>query len=71
MIMKHLPELEFLNGLPVDREILEVENQLQNIDFDDVIPEDEEEDITQDELIMSQVLEPNQIEKEHHCDVSL
>jgi uncharacterized protein YbbK (DUF523 family) len=60
MIMKHLPELEFLNGLPVDREILEVENQLQNIDFDDVIPEDEEEDITQDELIMSpQVLEPN------------
>lgn len=57
--MKHLPELEFLNGLPVDREILEVENQLQNIDFDDVIPEDEEEDITQDELIMSQVLEPN------------
>jgi hypothetical protein len=44
----------------VDREILEVENQLQNIDFDDVIPEDEEEDITQDELIMSpQVLEPN------------
>jgi uncharacterized protein YbbK (DUF523 family) len=60
MIMKHLPELEFLSGLPVDREILEVENQLQNIDFDDVIPEDEEEDITQDELIMSpQVLEPN------------
>ena len=59
MIMKHLPELEFLNGLPVDREILEVENQLQNIDFEDVIPEDEEEDITQDELIMSQVLEQN------------
>ena len=32
MIMRHLPNLEYLNGLPVDREAIEDED---NIEVDD------------------------------------
>lgn len=68
VIMRQLPELEFLNGLPVDREALNesivsernLKTQQTRLQVEE-IPEEEQE-VTQDE---QQPLEQSQIREEN------